>query len=109
MKTKLIIMTLALLSFPGCTNAQTKELSSVSYHRSGMRIDDCTDIRVNKTADTYTLFFETGRDENNTISFEIEKSDFDELATIVFGMSKPRKERRGYVRDLMESLRGIIY
>jgi len=104
MKTKLIIMTLALFSFLGCTNAQTKELSSVSYHRSGMRFDDCTDIRVNKTADTYTLVFETGRDENNTISFEIEKSDFDELATIVFGMSKPRKERHGYVRDLMKSL-----
>ncbi|NLX41004.1 MAG: hypothetical protein GXY75_03800, partial [Bacteroidales bacterium] len=86
------------------TNAQTKELSSVSYHRSGMRFDDCTDIRVNKTADTYTLVFETGRDENNTISFEIEKSDFDELSTIVFGMSKPRKERHGYVRDLMKSL-----
>ena len=104
MKTKLIIMTLALLSFLGCTNAQTKELSSVSYHRSGMRFDDCTDIRVNKTADTYTLVFETGRDENNTISFEIEKSDFDELAAIVFGMSKPRKERHVYVRDLMKSL-----
>jgi hypothetical protein len=104
MKTKLIIMTLALLSSPGCTNAQTKELSSVSYHRSGMRFDDCTDIRVNKTADTYTLVFETGRDENNTISFEIEKSDFDELSTIVFGMSKPRKERHIYVRDLMKSL-----
>jgi hypothetical protein len=104
MKTKLIIMTLALLSSLGCTNAQKKELVSVSYHRSGMRIDDCTDIRVNKKADTYTLVFETGRDENNTISFEIEKSDFDELATIVFGMSKPRKERHGYVRDLMKSL-----
>lgn len=104
MKTKLIIMTLALLSSLGCTNTQTKELSSVSYHRSGMRFDDCTDIRVNKTADTYTLVFETGRDENNTISFEIEKSDFDELATIVFGMSKPRKERHVYVRDLMKSL-----
>ncbi len=104
MKTKLIIMTLALLTSLGCTNAQNKELLSVSYHRSGMRSDDCTDIRVNKTADTYTLVFEKGRNEANTISFEIAGSDFEELATIVFGMSKPRKERRGYVRDLMESL-----
>ncbi len=104
MKTKLIIMTLALLSFLGCTNAQNKELVSVSYHRSGMRSDDCTDIIVNKTTDIYTLVFEKGRNEDNKISFEIDKSDFDELATIVFGMSKPRKERRGYVLDLMETL-----
>lgn len=101
---KLIIMTLTLFSFFGCINAQKKELVSVSYHRSGMRSDDCTNIRVNKKADKYTLEYERGRDNDNKISFEVGESDFDELATIVFGMSKPRKERRGYVRDLMESL-----
>ncbi len=105
MTKKLIIMTLALFPFFGCTNAQKKELVSVNYHRSGMRSDDRICIYVNKIEKTYIVEFEEGSyKENNSTSFEIGQNDFDELATILFGMSKPRKERRGYVLDLMEHL-----
>ena len=102
---KSIIMTLALIPFFGCASAQSKELISVYYHRSGMRSDDRISIKVKKTAETYAIEFEKGTyKENNSTSFEITRSDFDELSSILFKMSKPGKERRGHVRDLMESL-----
>lgn len=98
-------MTLALFSFFGCANAQEKELVSVDYHRSGMRSDDRIEIRVKKTAEAYTVEFEEGcYKKNSSTSFAIMQSDFDSLANILFGMSKPHRERRGYVRDLMEHL-----
>lgn len=103
--TKLTIMTLAILSFFGCANTQEKELVSVNYHRSGMRSDDRIDITVKKAAEIYTVEFEEGcYKENNSTIFEITKSDFDSLASILSKMGKPHKERRGYIRDLMESL-----
>ena len=81
---------------------QTKELVSVSYHRSGMRSDDCTDIRL-KTADTYTLVYEKGRNEAIRLVLRLRKANLMSWQ-LLFSMSKPRKERRIYVRDLMESL-----
>ena len=107
MMKKLIIMTLVLFYFFGCTNtnAEKKELVSVDYHRSGMRSDDRINIRVKKTAGTCIVEFEEGSyKENNSTSFEITQSDFDELANILFEMSKPRRERRDYIRDLSEHL-----
>ncbi|MGB4654695.1 MAG: hypothetical protein WBH98_04605 [Bacteroidales bacterium] len=105
MKTKLIIMTLSLSSLFGCANAQKTELISADYHRSGMRSDDRISIRVKKITETYTVEFEKGHsEETNSTSFEITQNDFDKLANILFGMSKPRKERRNFIRDLMEHL-----
>lgn len=101
---KLIVMALTILSFLGCSSAQYRELVSVRYHRSGMHIDDRTNIRVKKTAEeTYTVEFEEGRsEESNYISFEITQSQFDSLANIVFQMDRPGRERRGYVLDLTQ-------
>lgn len=101
-----MITALTLLSFFGCRiNAQEKELVSVYYHRSGMRIDDRVTISVKKTADIYTVKFEEGRyEEDANTNFEITQSDFDALADILFEMDKPRKERREHIRDLMQKL-----
>lgn len=105
MKIKLIMMTFAFFSLFGCTNAQEKQLVSVDYRRYGMRSDDRICIYVRKTAETYTVKFEKGDyKENGSTSFEITQSDFDALARILFGMSKPHRERRGYIRDLTQSL-----
>lgn len=105
MKIKLIMMTFAFFSLFGCTNAQEKQLVSVDYQRYGMRSDDRICIYVRKTAETYTVKFEKGDyKENGSTSFEITQSDFDALARILFGMSKPHRERRGYIRDLTQSL-----
>ena len=104
--TKLMITTFALLSFFGCTDAQKKELVSVSYHRSGMRSDDRINIRAAKIAETYTVEFEKGEyKENGSTSFEITKTDFDSLANILFAMKKPGINRPDYVRDLSEHLK----
>jgi|BioPla2DNA2_1021312.scaffolds.fasta_scaffold06112_3 hypothetical protein len=105
MKIKLIMMTFALFPFFGCTNAKEKELVSVYYCRYGMRSDDRIAIRAEKTAETYTVEFEKGPyKENGSTSFEIAQSDFDALARILSGMSKPRRERRGYIRDLTQHI-----
>ena len=102
MKTKLMISTFTFLSVLGCSNAQEKELVSVSYSRSGMSIDDSFSIKVQKTAESYTVKLEKGRYvENGGTIFEITKADFDSLSAIVFKMNKPGRVKY-LIYDLSE-------
>ncbi len=98
MQTKLMMITCTILSCFGCTMAQKKELTSVSFDYSVERIDYRLAVTVEKTGDTFSGSFQE-RPMQKPETFTLTRDDFNELIEIVVRMGKPAKKRDKPVTD----------
>ncbi|MGB4654692.1 MAG: hypothetical protein ACOXZ9_06240 [Bacteroidales bacterium] len=105
MKTKLIIIAMALFSLFGCkSDAQDKQLVSVEYNRVAMRSSLNMRITTSETNDSIMMYFEDG-ETNESGSFQISQNTFDSLANIVLKMNRPLNFNLFFVRDLTETFK----
>ncbi len=98
MQTKLMMITCTILSCFGCTMAQKKELTSVSFDYSVERIDYRLAVTVEKTGNTFSGSFQE-RPMQKPETFTLTGDDFDALTEIVARMGKPAKKRDKPVTD----------